>query len=159
MIPTLADMSTQLAAQEAALVFDTFDHGDAWRLGTTMAERAIREDARVIIDIRRPVLVLFRYASPGTTAENEAWLDRKARTALRFETSTALLDARFTAEGVDARNASWFDAQTFAATGGSVPVRVRGVGVVAAVTVSGLTSDADHDFVIDCLDAYRRAPA
>ena len=41
-----------------------------------------------------------------------------------------------------------------AAAGGSFPVRVRGAGVVAAVTVSGLTSDEDHDFVVAALERY-----
>jgi uncharacterized protein (UPF0303 family) len=89
----------------------------------------------------------------GTTAENEAWLERKARTVFRFEASTALLSARFAAQGVDVWTAGWFDTERFTTAGGSVPVRVRGVGVVAAVTVSGLTSDEDHDFVVDSLDA------
>ena len=46
--------------------------------------------------------------------------------------------------------------RTFAAAGGSFPVRVRGVGVVAAVTVSGLTSDEDHEFVVESLESYLR---
>ena len=148
------DQMTQLTAQEARFVFDTFDHAAAWQLGTLMVERALGDAAPIIIDIRRPGVVLFRSAQAGTTAENEVWLERKARTALRFETSTALLEARFAAQGIDPWTAGWFDPQTYAATGGSFPLRVHGVGVVAAVTVSGLTSREDHDFVIDSLAAY-----
>jgi uncharacterized protein (UPF0303 family) len=39
-------------------------------------------------------------------------------------------------------------------SGGSFPVRFRGVGVVAAVTVSGLTSEEDHDFIVESLTQY-----
>ena len=148
------DRLAQLAADETRFVFDSFDPASAWRLGTLMVERAVREDAAVIIDIRKPGLVLFRAALAGTTAENEAWLERKARTVLRYETSTALLAARFEAQGVDLWSAGWFDTGQFAAAGGSFPVRVRGVGLVAAITVSGLTSDEDHDFVVQCLTQY-----
>jgi uncharacterized protein (UPF0303 family) len=144
----------ELAEQQTRFVLDAFDHQSAWRLGTLMVERALRDNAPVIIDIRRPSMVLFRSALAGTTEENEAWLDRKARTVFRFETSTALLAARFAAQGVDLGAAGWFDTERFAAAGGSFPVRVRGVGVVAAVTVSGLTSDEDHDFVIQSLIEY-----
>lgn len=154
MTPSGSDRIADLTAQEARLVLGSFDHRAAWRLGTRMAERALREDASIIIDIRRPGMVLFRSALAGTTAENEAWLERKARTALHFETSTALLEARFAAQGVDLWTAGWFDTSTFAAAGGSFPVRVRGVGVVAAVTVSGLTSDEDHEFVVESLESY-----
>jgi uncharacterized protein (UPF0303 family) len=73
--------------------------------------------------------------------------------------STALLEARFAAQGIDLWTAGWFDAKRFTAAGGSFPVRVRGVGVVAAVTVSGLTSNEDHDFVVDSLNAYVQGQA
>jgi uncharacterized protein (UPF0303 family) len=149
-----ADRLAVLEEQEARLVFDAFDHAAAWRLGTWMVERAMRDELPVILDVRRPGVVLFRAAMAGTTAENEVWLDRKAETVLRFEASSALVAARFAARSVDVWSAPWFDAQRFAPTGGSVPVRVRGVGVVAAVTVSGLASDEDHDLAIAALTAY-----
>jgi len=144
----------ELAAQEAGLVLEAFDHDSAWRLGTLMVQRGLHDKVPIIIDIRRPGVILFRSAVAGATAENQAWLERKAETVFRFETSTALLEARFAAQGIDQWEAGWFDTTQFAAAGGSVPVRVHGVGAVAAVTVSGLLSDDDHDFVVDALDAY-----
>jgi uncharacterized protein (UPF0303 family) len=154
MTTTAGDRMAELTAHETRFVLDSFDHAAAWRLGTLMVELALRDDAAIIIDIRRPGLVLFRSALAGVTAENEAWLERKARTVFQFETSTALLEARYAAQGIDPWTAGWFDTERFAAAGGSFPVRVRGVGVVAAVTVSGLASNEDHDFVIDSLDQY-----
>jgi uncharacterized protein (UPF0303 family) len=156
MTQTGSERIAELTSQETRLVLGSFDHAAAWRWGTLMVERALRQDASIIIDIRRTAMVLFRSALAGTTAENQAWLERKARTVLHFETSTALLDARSAAQGVDLWTAAWFDTRTFAAAGGSFPVRVRGVGVVAAVTVSGLTSDEDHDFVVESLESYLR---
>jgi uncharacterized protein (UPF0303 family) len=159
MTQTETDRTAKLQAQEDGLVLNSFDHADAWRLGTAMVERALRDRLSVIIDIRRPGVVLFRAALTGTTAENQAWLDRKADTVLRFEASTALLPERFAAQGVDVWTAPWFDTNRFTTAGGSVPVRVIGVGVVAAVTVSGLTSEEDHDFAVEALDAFRRNEA
>ena len=159
MTQTETDRTAQLQAQEDGLVLNSFDHADAWRLGTAMVGRALRDRLSVIIDIRRPGVVLFRAALTGTTAENQAWLDRKADTVLRFEASTALLTERFAAQGVDVWTAPWFDTNRFTTAGGSVPVRVIGVGVVAAVTVSGLTSEEDHDFAVEALDAFRRNEA
>ena len=159
MDPTTDDRITALQEQETRLVLGSFDHADAWRLGAQMVEKALREIAPVIVDIRRRDLVLFHSAQAGTTAENEVWLKRKARTVFRFETSTALLQGRFAARGIDQWTTGWFDARKFTATGGSFPVRVHGAGVIAAVTVSGLTSDADHDFVVNSLTAYVRQQA
>jgi uncharacterized protein (UPF0303 family) len=39
-------------------------------------------------------------------------------------------------------------------TGGSFPIRVRGVGVVAAATASGLSSPEDHDLIVAGIRAY-----
>ena len=99
-----ADRLAELNEQESRFVVDSFDHEAAWRLGTLMVERALRDKLPIIIDIRRPGVVLFRSALAGVTAENEVWLDRKARTALRFEASTALVAARFAAQGVFVQN-------------------------------------------------------
>jgi uncharacterized protein (UPF0303 family) len=154
MTEAVNDRMAELTGHETRFVLDSFDHRAAWRLGTLMVERALRESAPIILDIRRPSMVLFRSALAGTTGENEAWLERKARTVLRFETSTALLAARFAVQGVDLQSAGWFDTEKFTDAGGSFPLRVRGVGVVAAVTVSGLTSEQDHDFIIESLTEY-----
>ncbi|HET9561307.1 MAG TPA: heme-binding protein, partial [Propionibacteriaceae bacterium] len=77
MTEAVAERMAELNAQETRFVFESFDHAAAWQLGTQMVERARSESLPVIIDIRRPGLVLFRSALAGTTAENEAWLDRK----------------------------------------------------------------------------------
>lgn len=154
MTETTPSTIERLEAQEARLVLDAFDPAVAWELGSQMANRAMAEGAAVIIEIRRPSMVLFRVALAGTTAENQAWLDRKARTVFRFEASTALVAARFEAQGVDVWNAPWFDTERFTPAGGSFPVRVASVGVVGAITVSGLTSEEDHDFVVDALGTY-----
>jgi uncharacterized protein (UPF0303 family) len=150
----IADLVAQLELDEARCELVGFDHADAIQLGTAMVQRAIRDDAPIIVDIRKPGMIIFRAAMPGTTPENEAWLDRKANTVFRYEASSALVDARFTVAGIDPATTRWFDADRFAATGGSVPIRARGVGVVVAVTVSGLTSRQDHDFAVDAISAF-----
>jgi uncharacterized protein (UPF0303 family) len=154
---TDTDRTAELTAQEDRVVFDSFDRETAWELGMLMVARARREALPVIIDIRGPRVVLFRAALAGTAEENQSWLERKARTVFRFDVSTALLAARFAARGVDPSTAEWFDSDRFTTAGGSVPVRVRGVGVVAAVTVSGLSSDEDHDFAVESLDSLSRS--
>ena len=64
-----------------------------------------------------------------------------------MESSSALVAARLAAAGIDAAAIGWLGAD-YAITGGSFPVRVRAAGVVAAVTVSGLSSEQDHDLAV-----------
>src|SRR5262249_12001151 len=66
-----------LEEQERELVFTRFDNADAWRLGSAMVAAAIERELRVTIDIRRHGQQLFHVALPGTTAENDSWIERK----------------------------------------------------------------------------------
>ena len=149
----MTDLTATLEHQEQELVFESFDHADAWRLGSGITAIAQRAGHPVGIDIRRPGLVLFRAALPGITPDQETWIARKAAVALRMEASSALVDARLSAAGVDPVAAGWLGAE-YAVTGGAFPIRVRGVGVVAAATASGLSSQEDHDLIVEGIRAY-----
>ncbi|WP_144756784.1 heme-degrading domain-containing protein [Curtobacterium pusillum] len=149
----MTDRIETLEQQERDLVLDTFTHDDAWELGLVVRQLAHEAGHAVGIDIRRPGLRLFRAALPGITPDQEVWIDRKAAVVLRMEQSSALVDARLSAAGVDPAAIGWLGAE-YAVTGGSFPIRVRGVGVVAAVTASGLSSDEDHDLVVAGLRAF-----
>ena len=144
----MTDLIATLERQEQELVFDSFDHADAWRLGTRITAIAQQAGHPVGIDIRRPGLVLFRAALAGITPDQESWIVRKAAVVLRMEASSALVDARLSAAGVDPAAVGWLGAD-YAVTGGAFPIRVRGVGVVAAATASGLSSQEDHDLIVE----------
>ncbi|MFF2243207.1 heme-binding protein [Arthrobacter sp. NPDC058130] len=108
----------------------------------------------VAIDIRRHNLVLFRCVLPGATADQEEWIRHKAATTLRFERSTDLLAEEFASKDYDPTQGGWLAPADYTLAGGSYPVRVRNAGVVAAVTVSGLSSDDDHRLVIESIRDY-----
>ncbi|MEU7744704.1 heme-degrading domain-containing protein [Nonomuraea sp. NPDC049158] len=149
----MTDLVTTLESQEQELVFDAFDHAHAWQLGTRITEIAQKAGHKVGIDIRRPGLILFRAALPGITPDQDTWIARKAAVVLRMEASSALVDARLSAMGVNPVAAGWLGAE-YAVTGGSFPIRVRGAGVVAAATASGLSSQDDHDLIVEGIRAY-----
>jgi uncharacterized protein (UPF0303 family) len=46
------------------------------------------------------------------------------------------------------------DPAEFAAHGGAFPVRVRGVGLVGTVAVSGLPQEEDHRLVVTILERF-----
>ncbi|MFE4194413.1 heme-degrading domain-containing protein [Paenarthrobacter sp. NPDC056912] len=144
----------ELRQQEEELVFASFDQHDAWRLGSLIANRAISEGHGVAIDIRRHNLVLFRCVLPGATADQEAWIRRKSASVLRFEHSTALLTEMFAERDADPTQGGWLTPEDYTLAGGSFPVRVRGAGVIGAITVSGLSSDDDHLLVVDGIRNY-----
>ncbi|MEU8762101.1 heme-degrading domain-containing protein [Streptomyces sp. NPDC048659] len=148
-----------LEAQEAALVLPRFTYEDAWALGTILVELARERRAPVAIDVRRGAQQLFHCALPGSSADNDAWIDRKRRVVERYGVSSFLVGARFRAKGTTFELSSRLDPDRYAAHGGSFPLAVAGAGVVGSVTVSGLPQAEDHALVVlgleRLLSAYR----
>ena len=81
-------LNASLEAQEEQLVFTRFTNADAWRLGSAMVAAAIERALPVTIDIRRHGQQLFHVALPGTTAENDSWIDRKVNVVNRFSAAS-----------------------------------------------------------------------
>jgi uncharacterized protein (UPF0303 family) len=143
-----------LAAQEARLVFARFSNTDAWRLGSAMVAAATGRALPVTIDIRRHGQQLFHVALPGTTAENDSWIERKVNVVNRFSASSYLVGRRLAADGTGLDEALGVDPLLFAAHGGAFPIRIADAGVVGTVTVSGLQQADDHGFVTEMISAF-----
>jgi len=143
-----------LEAQEERLVFDRFDNTDAWRLGSAMVAAATERALPVTIDIRRHGHQLFHAALPGTAAENDSWIERKVNVVNRFAAASYLVGRRLAARGATLDEALGVEPRLFAAHGGAFPIRIRNVGVVGTVTVSGLPQADDHAFVTEMIGVF-----
>jgi uncharacterized protein (UPF0303 family) len=143
-----------LEVQEEQLVFTGFSNADAWRLGSAMVTAAIERALPVTIDIRRHGQQLFHVALPGTTAENDSWIERKVNVVNRFAAASYLVGRRLGARGVALDEELGVEPRLFAAHGGAFPIRIRDVGVVGTVTVSGLPQADDHAFVTEMIGAF-----
>ncbi|KOX24684.1 hypothetical protein ADL06_21370 [Streptomyces sp. NRRL F-6491] len=141
-----------MAAQEARLVLPRFTYEDAWTLGTLLVSLARERKAPVAVDVRRGAQQLFHCALPGSSADNDAWIDRKRRVVERYGESSFLVGARFRAKGTTFEASSRLDPDRYAAHGGSFPIGVEGAGVIGSVTVSGLPQAEDHALVVEALE-------
>jgi uncharacterized protein (UPF0303 family) len=144
----------ELAAQERELQFTTFDNDDAWALGVALVEAARERQAGVAIDITRNGQQLFHAALPGTTPDNDVWIQRKTRVVHRFGHSSLYMGQRCREQGTTFEEKYGLDPQLYAAHGGAFPVIVRSVGPVGAVVVSGLPQVDDHRMVVAVLRAH-----
>ncbi|MCX7889748.1 MAG: heme-binding protein [Rhodobacteraceae bacterium] len=140
-----------LEAEWARLVFRHFDEADALALGLVLVELARTARHPVAIDIRTPDRTLFHAAMPGSKPLNALWARRKSACALLFQEPSLLTGARHRAKGEDIA-VHGVDPAAISDSGGSVPVRVAGIGVVAAVTVSGLPQAEDHALVVGAME-------
>ena len=145
--PTLEE----LAAEEAELQLPGFDEDDAWALGTALVEAARAAGAPVAIDIRRHGHQLFHAALPGSSPDNDRWIERKARVVDRFGHSSLYVRVLCARDGSTLEDKFLLDGREFAAHGGAFPLLVRGVGPVGTVVVSGLPQLEDHRMVVAAL--------
>ena len=141
----------ELAAQEALLVFESFTNDDAIALGIALVDAARAEQLAVTVDVRRGDQQVFHAALPGTTADNDAWVERKVRVVRRFEQSSFRVGCTLRRLGKSIDEAFLLDGSLHAPHGGAFPITVRNAGVVGVVTVSGLPQRADHQLVVDVL--------
>ena len=154
MSETDAEQLAALLAEEARLVFSRFDHDVAWELGSRLRAAALEARLPVAISIRRNGQCLFHAALPGSSADNDAWLLRKAAVAERYGHSSYFVGCRFRADGRDFDTDSRLDVARFAAHGGAFPIILGGNGCIGTVAVSGLPEVEDHRFVVTHLEAF-----
>lgn len=152
--PEITPSVEELESQERHLVFRQFGHEDAWALGSLLVELARERQAPVAVDIHRAGQQLFHAALPGSTPDNDAWIDRKRRVVERYGASSYLVGARLRAKGTTFEESSRLDPDQYAAHGGSFPITVEGVGVIGSVTVSGLPQLQDHRMVVEALEIF-----
>ncbi|RKT57353.1 heme-degrading domain-containing protein [Saccharothrix australiensis] len=143
-----------LAEQEARLVFTSFTNEDALALGAFLLDAARAQGLPLVVSVRRNGQRLFHAALPGTSADNDEWIERKSRVVDRYGQSSFRVGERFRARGQTFEADSRLDPGAYAAHGGVFPVTVAGVGVVGTVGVSGLPQAEDHAFVVAQLEAF-----
>lgn len=137
----------EIEAELVGLELVKFDEGTALRLGQILVDLALAEDLPVVIDIRTSDRTLFHAGLPGSAPLNDLWARRKSNTALMFQLPSLLVGRRNAANGEPLERHGLLS-QDYAEAGGAVPIRVRGVGVVAVATVSGLPQVEDHKLVV-----------
>ena len=148
--PSLAE----LAAEEEELRFDGFTNDDAWDLGSALVAVARRDGAPVAVDVTRHGHQLFHAALPGTSPDNDSWIQRKTRVVHRFGHSSLFVRQASIERGTTFEAEFGLDPAHYAAHGGAFPVVVRSVGPVGAVVVSGLPQLEDHRMVVAALRAH-----
>ncbi|MET0863193.1 MAG: heme-degrading domain-containing protein [Nakamurella sp.] len=150
----LEELIADLEQQQRRLQFSRFTNDDAWELGSLLVSLGRTRGLVLTVDIRRHGHQLFHAALPGTTADNDSWVERKVRVVNRFGDSSFLVGRRLALTGKTLDVGSGIDPILYAAHGGSFPIIIRDVGVVGTVTVSGLPQAQDHALVVEAIETF-----
>lgn len=155
---TLDNDLQRLALQEQVLQLERFDEATAWELGTRIKTICETRSVGVTIEIRRAKETLFFYAMPGTTPNNAEWVRRKRNTVDLLQRSSYSSGLANQKEASSLQQRTGVSLSDYAEHGGSFPVRVKGVGCVGTVTVSGVPQRQDHAIVVEALAALCGVP-
>jgi len=141
----------RLVLQEELLQFDRFDSATAWDLGSRIKSHCESLGLALTVEIRMAKETVFFYAMPGTRPINADWARRKRNVVDLLERSSYSVGVGYTHSGGSVEQNLGLPTRDFAAHGGSFPIRVRGVGVVGTVTVSGVPQRQDHGVIVAVL--------
>lgn len=147
----IAEQIAALEAELPQLSLPRFTHDDAWELGSWLVATAKERGLPVVVDIRKGDQQVFHAALPGTSADNDSWVERKTRTVRRYALPTLLIGLRLRAKGADLYETTGVAPADYVAAGGCIPVMVDGVGMVGTATVSGLAQEDDHALVAEAI--------
>ena len=149
------DQLLTLLAEEQRLVFAYFDYQTGWELGCAMREAALEADYPIAILIRRSGQRIFHTSLPGSSIDNDDWLERKSVVVDQFGHSSYFMGCQARAEGDEDFNSRFrLDTYKFAAHGGAFPLLVARTGCIGSVAVSGLPQVDDHKFVVEQLTRF-----
>jgi uncharacterized protein (UPF0303 family) len=149
-----AEIIAIVRKQEAMALFAAFSEETAFDLGSAIYTIARSKRSPVVINIRTSERALFHAAMPGATPDNDQWVRRKSNVVLRFHQSSLLYGQSMAEKGRTIGPEWGLDPLDFAGHGGSFPIRVKKVGVIGAITVSGLPQLDDHRMIVEALDQF-----
>jgi uncharacterized protein (UPF0303 family) len=145
--PTIAD----LVDEQSELQLDRFDYDFAWELGSRIRSRAQSDALSVAIQVRHGSDVVFATLVGGATIDNFDWTRRKCAVAHRFHRSSLQIRLESEAGGYDFNARFRLPVEDYVASGGGVPLLLKGGTLIGSVAVSGLPNVEDHNLVTSTL--------
>jgi uncharacterized protein (UPF0303 family) len=142
------DHREALIELERRLIFPAFDNLTAIALGQQMVQSAQRQGLALVINITRCQQIMFHAALPGTCADSDGWVRRKAATVYRFGHSTLLVAATLRQDNEHLVHDYGLSPADFTVSGGGFPILLKGLGVIGTAAASGLAETVDHEFVV-----------
>ncbi len=144
----------RLEEQEHKLQFTEFTGDTALKIGMSLIKKATLENKSIAIDITKHNHQIFHFSFDGTSPDNDYWIAAKRRTVERFGKSSLFIFKMLEKEGKSIEERFHVSSSEFYGGGGAFPIIIKNVGVVGTITVSGLSEEEDHDYVIKAISEY-----
>ena len=146
--------SEQLIKEEHFFTFSELTLEDALEIGEICKSLGDLRQLPIAVEVRLANWVVYHASLPGSTNENQDWLDRKARVVTLKEHSTMYERVSAEERGID-----WFiennlSDETHAIHGGGLPLITKKEGFVGVLLISGLPQVEDHLLGVEVLTEF-----
>jgi uncharacterized protein (UPF0303 family) len=146
--------SKSLLLEEQLLVFSNLDVMGAIELGEIAKGIGLMRNLPIAVEVRLSDWIIYHASLPGSTAENQWWINRKARVVLLKHHSTLYERLSAQERGVDWHKENDLLDETHAIHGGGLPLITKDQGFAGVLLISGLTQVEDHLLGVEVLTEY-----
>ncbi len=139
--------------QEETLQPTHFDAHDAWEVGLILRELGLATGASLGLHISLMGAQVFHCGLGQPKPNFDHWIARKEKGTLECWKSSMRLKLEALTGGDQVHDHGFSDADVVF-VGGCFPIRLKNLGVVGAITVSGLRDTVDHQLAVDALAKF-----
>jgi uncharacterized protein (UPF0303 family) len=146
--------ASQLLLEEKMLVLPKLSMSDYLQIGQIAGSFGSEQDLPIAVEVRLGNWVIYHASLPGSTVENQGWIDRKARVVMLKHHSTLFERVSAQERGVDWFAENNLTDETHAIHGGGLPLITKSDGFVGVLLISGLPQVEDHLLGVEVLTEF-----
>ena len=151
---TGAFVSKELLREEQLLELPNLDIANAIEIGEIAKSFGVMRDLPIAVEVRLGDWIVYHVSLPGSTVENQWWIDRKARVVMLKHHSTMFERVSAEERGVDWHKENNLLDETHAIHGGGLPLITKDQGFVGVLLISGLPQVEDHLLGVEVLTEF-----
>jgi len=152
---TTGDFTTiQLLNEKQILTLPSLDLSGALEIGEIAKSLGMVRNLPIALEVRLGDWVVYHASLPGSKAENDWWMARKARVVTLKHHSTMYERVNAEERGVDWHKENNLLDETHAIHGGGLPLLTKDEGFVGVLLISGLPQVEDHLLGVEVLTEF-----
>ena len=151
---TGAFVSKELLREEQLLKLPNLDIASAIELGEIAKSLGVLKSLPIAVEVRLGDWIIYHASLPGSTVENQWWIDRKARVVMLKHHSTMFERVSAEERGIDWHKENNLLDETHAIHGGGLPLMTKDQGFVGVLLISGLPQVEDHLLGVEVLTEF-----
>ena len=146
--------SSGLLQAELLLTLPALDVAGTVEIGEIAKSFGVMRGLPIAVEVRIGDWIIYHASLPGSTVENQWWIDRKARVVLLKHHSTMYERVSAQERGVDWHKENNLPDESHAIHGGGLPLIAKKDGFVGVLLISGLPQVEDHLLGVEVLTEF-----